>query len=260
MYLVIGSGGMAIYSFLGSISVIDFDTIDEVSCASAGSILGLLICIGKTIEEIKNICFSIDLKELTSINIKSFITKYGFISHEPIKKVLRKFCGGDPTFKQLSKKLYVTSFCVNKSETEYFSVDTFPDMSVIDAVCMSISVPFLFESVVYNSFTYIDGGIHESLPMMAFIHKDPKDVLIIKLEQDKRHVPEIKTIKSFVDSIVQLMMINRINYKISSSKTISINLGDVNIFNFLMEHDDKLRLYMIGYQLAKIHCHLGASV
>jgi len=260
MYLVIGSGGMAIYSFLGSLSVIGVDAVDEVSGASAGALLGLLVCTGKTIEEITDFCLHVDLKELSSVNITSFITKYGFISHEPIKKVLRRFCGGDPTFKQLAKKFHVTSFCVNKSETEYFSVDTFPNMSAIDAVCMSISVPFLFESVIYNSFTYIDGGIHESLPMMAFINKDPKDVLIIKLEQDKRHIPEIKTIKSFVDSIVQLMMMNRVHYK-TDSKTISINLGGgIDIFNFLMEHDDKLRLYMIGYQLAKTHCHLGASV
>ena len=259
MYLVIGSGGMAIYSFLGSLSVIGVDKVDEVSGASAGALLGLLVCTGKTIEEITDFCLHVDLKELSSLNITSFITKYGFISHEPIKKVLRRFCGGDPTFKQLAKKLHVTAFCVNKSETEYFSVDTFPNMSVIDAVCMSISVPFLFESVIYNSFTYVDGGMHESTPMMAFIHKDPKDVLIIKLEQDKRHIPEIKTIKSFVDSIIQLIMMNRIHYK-TSSKTISINLGDIDIFNFLMEHEDKLRLYMIGYQLAKTHCHLGASV
>ena len=75
MYLVIGSGGMAIYSFLGSLSVIGVDKVDEVSGASAGALLGLLVCTGKTIEEITDFCLHVDLKELSSLNITSFITK-----------------------------------------------------------------------------------------------------------------------------------------------------------------------------------------
>lgn len=249
MYLVIGPGGMGIYSFLGSLSVIGLDKIDEVAGSSAGAILGLLICTGKTVEEIIDFCFSVNLKELSSVNITSFIIKYGFIAHEPIKKVLKTFCGGDPTFKQLSKKLHITSFCINKSETEYFSVDNVPDMSVIDAVCMSISVPFLFESIKYNAFTYIDGAMHESIPMLAFLNKDPKDILILKLEKNRIHVPEIKTIKSFINSIVQMFISNTIQYQ-TQAKTILINLGDTNIFDFTLDYDEKLKLYMIGYQKA----------
>ena len=250
MYLVIGPGGMAAFSFLGSLSQIDFNTIDEVSGTSAGSLLGLLICTGKTFEEITEFCYSLDFKELTKMNIISFITRFGIISHEPIKKVLRDFIGGNPTFKQLSKKLHVSAFCVNKTETDYFSVDNTPDMSVIDAVCMSISVPFLFESIKYNSFTYIDGGIQEFVPIMSFLNKDPKDILIIRREVDKIHLPEIKTIKSFISGIVQMISTSHSDSFYKRSKNIVINVGDINIFDFLLNHEEKLKLYMIGYQSA----------
>ena len=212
MYLVIGPAAMGLFAFMGSLSVIDLSKVKEVSGASAGAILGLFICLGKTVEEIIEFCLKLDLKELTTMNLLSLITKFGLISHEPIKKVLKEFCG-DPTFSQLDKKLYVTSFCVNKSETEYFSIDTTPDMSVIDAVCMSIAVPFLFETVKYNNFTYLDGGTFESAPVMAFLNKDPNDVLILQLASNKVQVSEIKSLKDFIYNIIQLAINNRVIYK-----------------------------------------------
>ena len=248
MYLVIGPAAMGLFAFMGSLSVIDLSKVKEVSGASAGAILGLFICLGKTVEEIIEFCLKLDLKELTTMNLLSLITKFGLISHEPIKKVLKEFCG-DPTFSQLDKKLYVTSFCVNKSETEYFSIDTTPDMSVIDAVCMSIAVPFLFETVKYNNFTYLDGGTFESAPVMAFLNKDPNDVLILQLASNKVQVSEIKSLKDFIYNIIQLAINNRVIYK-TFSKSIFIDLGTINIFDFLMDYDNKLKLYLLGYQTA----------
>ena len=248
MYLVIGPAAMGIYAFIGSLTVLDLNKIEEVSGSSAGSILGLFICMGKTVEEILDFCLHVNLKELTTMNLLSLITKFGLISHDPIKKVLTNFCG-NPTFKELKKKLYVTSFCVNRSETEYFSVDTYPDMSVIDAVCMSMTVPFLFETIKYNSFTYLDGGTLELVPSMAFINKDPKNVVVLRLLINKNYVPEIKTIKDFINGVIQLA-VNSKSMEKTIYKEIHVDIGLVNIFNFLMEEDDKLKLYLLGYQTA----------
>ena len=248
MYLVIGPAAMGIYAFIGSLTVLDLNKIEEVSGSSAGSILGLFICMGKTVEEILDFCLHVNLKELTTMNLLTLITKFGLISHDPIKKALKDFCG-NPTFKELKKKLYVTSFCVNRSETEYFSVDTYPDMSVIDAVCMSMTVPFLFETIKYNSFTYLDGGTLELVPSMAFINKDPKNVMVLRLLINKNYVPEIKSIKDFINGVIQLA-VNSKSMEKTIYKEIHVDIGLVNIFNFLMEEDDKLKLYLLGYQTA----------
>ena len=251
MYLVVGSGGMSFFSFLGSVAYVGIDDIEEVSGCSAGAILGLFICTGKTVEEILDFCFETDMKELASINMTSLITNFGLISHEPIKKVFRNFCG-NPTFKDLKKKLHVTSFCVNRSETEYFSVDSHPDMFVIDAVCMSMTVPFLFETIKHNTCTYIDGATRESIPVMAFMDKDPEKVLIIKKEENKVHTPEIKNIKQFIQSIVHIVTRGSEFHK-TSSKTVSIDTGDMNVFDFSMGFEDKMKLYVLGYQAALTH-------
>lgn len=255
MYLVIGPAAMGIYAFIGCLSALDLNKIEEVSGSSAGAILGLFICLGKTIDEILDFCLHVNLAELTKMNLLSLVTKFGLISHDPVKKVLKDFCG-DPTFKNLKKKLYITSFCVNRSETEYFSVDTCPDMSVIDAVCMSMSVPFLFETIKYKTFTYLDGGTFELVPTMAFLHKDPKDVVVLRLIINKNYIPEIKSIRDFINSIIQLAVNNKV-YEKSLYKEIHIDLGPVNVFNFLMDLDDKLKLHLIGYQSALTH--LGSA-
>ena len=251
MHLVIGSGAMGIYAYLGALSAIELDTVDEVAGCSAGSILGLFVCCGKTLDEIRDFMFGIDLKELTKLDIVSLITNFGLISHAPIKKLLKDFCG-DPTFKELSKKLYVTSYCLNKMDTEYFSVDNSPDMSVIDAVCMSISIPFLFETAKYKEYTYLDGATKECVPMLAFLHKDPKDVLILKLEKHIKHKPEIKNLKDFVMCLINVATESAVVYK-SFSREIILDVSNVDIFDFFMNEEGKMKLYVQGYHTTLSH-------
>jgi predicted acylesterase/phospholipase RssA len=257
MNLVIGPGVMGIFAFLGALDAIGLENIEEISGSSAGALLGMCVCLGKTVEEMKEFLFGINLKELSKFNITSLILKFGLIQHEPAKIVWREFLGGDPKFKDLKKKLYVTAFCINKMETEYFSVDSSPDMSVLDAAFMSISVPFLFESVKYKTFTYIDGCTRESLPVMAFLNKDPKDVLVLCKENHKKHISEIKTMKDFIMAIIQIA--GQISDSIGVFKNkISIDFSEYDVFNFSMEYEEKARLYLLGYQTAKIH--LGSAM
>jgi len=257
MNLVIGPGVMGIFAFLGALDAIGLDNVQEISGSSAGALLGMCVCLGKTVEEIKEFFFGLDLKELSKFNITSLILKFGLISHEPAKKLFLEFFKGDPKFKDLKKKLYVTSFCINKMETEYFSVDNSPDMSVIDAVFMSLSVPFLFESVKYKTFTYVDGCTRESLPVMAFLNKDPKDVLVLCKESHVSHVPEIKTMKDFIMAVIQIAVGSSVSCNVFTNK-ISIDLSEYDVFNFCMDYEEKAKLYILGYQAAK--SHLGLSM
>jgi predicted acylesterase/phospholipase RssA len=252
MYLVIGPGAMAVYAFLGALSAIDLDTVDEVSGCSAGAIIGLFVAIGKTLDEIKDLVFTADLKGLTKLNIVSLIKNFGLISHTPIKAKLREMCGGDPKFKDLPKKLYVTSFCLNKMETEYFSVDNVPDMSVIDAVCMSMSVPFLFETSKLNTFTYLDGAVRETVPSLCFLNKDPRKVMIIQRENHKKHSAEITTIREFLNCVVNVALESSVDCG-SFPNRVRVNLETFNLLNFEMEYEEKVKMYVIGYQTALSH-------
>ncbi len=242
---------MGVFAYFGALSAIGLDSIEEVAGSSAGAILGLLVCCGKTLDEIHELLFELDFKELTKLNIVSLVKNFGLISHAPIKQLLRTFCG-DLKFKDLRKKLHVTAYCLNRMQTEYFSVDNSPEMSVVDAVCMSMSVPFLFESCKHDSCTYIDGCLGEHVPMLAFLRKDPKDVLVLKTERHKTLRPEIRTMKDFIMALVNVVVDSSFTYQ-SFSKEISLDIEGVNIFDFSMSYEDKMKLYIIGYQTALIH-------
>ena len=232
----------------------------ELSCASAGSLIGLWVVLGYTIDQIRDIFINTPIKELTKPNLKGVYSSYGLISHKPIKEYLKKFCKEDETFKSLYEKtkikFHVGAYCVNTDQCVYFSVDTYPNLPVLDAVCASLSVPLLFQSITINGSVYVDGGCFESVPAGPFLNKDQTKVLVIKINCENRINPEINNLKDFLCSFV-----NNIIFKTTIhdkfSNMVDIDLSDVNIFNFNMSEQDMLKLYTRGNQKALTHSGLA---
>jgi NTE family protein len=64
--------------------------------------------------------------------------------------------------------LYASVTNVSQNKNEIFSIESYPDMPVADAVRMSMSIPLYFNAVPYNGNLYADGGIVNSYPMEVF--------------------------------------------------------------------------------------------
>lgn len=83
----------------------------------------------------------------------------------------------DITFIELGKKygrnLVICGTNLSKRRSEYFSIDTHPDMSVITALRISCSIPILFTPVHYAGSVYVDGGIYNNLPFDYFEMDNP---------------------------------------------------------------------------------------
>jgi NTE family protein len=166
----------------------------------------------------------------------------------PIRKKLVDICGSDPTFKDLDMKVYISAFCMNSGETVYFSKDTYPDMKVIDAVCMSMAVPFIFACGRYNNETYVDGGTKEQYPLAPFLDKKPHEVTCIKIKMDKIYQENIDTPRQFIETLIRSTLSNRVE-DTRPIHVIEINVGDTNVFNFNMSYEEKIKLYNLGYTL-----------
>lgn len=185
-----------------------------------------------------------DIKELTTYNIRTFLDKYGLIDHSQIRERLMSICGGNPTFSELSKKVYVSAFNVNLGRTEYFSRDTHPDMNVIDAVCMSISVPFLFSSFKYKDYLYIDGGVMERYPGIPFIGRSPQEVLVIKITTAP-YSGEVNTFKQFVSALVTATMENSQQSYDGMFTNVNLDISGINAFDFNMSYEERLKLFLM---------------
>tara|TARA_B110000977_G_C11042569_1_gene479368 strand:+ start:746 stop:1501 length:756 start_codon:yes stop_codon:yes gene_type:complete len=243
-YLALGPAGMGLFSIIGKLKSIEerIDLFQEISGSSAGAIIALLLGIGLTIDEILDKTMSVDTHALTSsFSLKSMITMYGCIDPTNCKCILRDICGGDPTFRDLKKKIYISAYNLERTQTEYFSRDTHPDMSVIDAVYRSCSIPFIFAS----DNMYVDGGLCEKVPLTPFLDKKNEDVLVIEIVSTTEN-----TIKNFMDFAVCLVrncMMNRYDYPQFTNRC-KIQILTSQIAEFTMSMDDKLSLYIKGFK------------
>jgi len=247
-YLVIGPGAMGIFAMLGHLKTIENRLIDvqQISGASAGSILAFMLAIGKTVDEVIDISLRLNISDLVKLNLKCFLHSYGLIDLDPLRNKFVEICGCDPTFDELEKKIYISAFCVNTGKTEYFSVDTHPNMKVLDAVCMSIAIPFVFSSRKYNGNTYVDGGTIESLPLTPLLDKSPHEVYCIQVKSSIKYTENIDNPRTFAESIVRSSLENRYVYDTSRHEVKTIDVDNMDIFDFNMCYEDKIRMYMMG--------------
>jgi predicted acylesterase/phospholipase RssA len=244
-YLIIGPGAMGIFSMLGYLKSIE-NTLQDVkgySGASAGAIICTFLALGYSVEETLYKLLELDPSKLVKLNLKCFINSYGLVDLKPVRQQLVNLLESDPTFSEIDKTLYISAFCVNTSKTEYFSKHTHPDMKVIDAICMSIAVPFIFSSYRYENMVYVDGGTLETLPTAPFLSKKPHNILCVRMKMQTQFIEEIKNPKQFAEALVSSTLNNRKNNDIEKSTVIDIDIGQVDVFNFNMSYEEKFQMY-----------------
>ena len=250
-YLVLGPGGMGGYAMIGHLMKHKkiLNNISEYSGASMGAIIATCLALNFSIEETFQKIQDVPLNELIKFDLKNLIKCNGCVIIDTIKSTLKNLYGCDPYFKDVKKKLYISALCLNTSETEYFSKDTHPDMKVIDAVAMSMAIPFIFEPTKIDTKYYIDGGICETAPTKPFLDKKPNEVYVLKLQYNQQY--EIDNIKNSIDYIKLLvitLMKNKQDFIIEGTTVKHINVGDMNVFDFHMTYEDKMKLFFMGYK------------
>ncbi|AUT19077.1 hypothetical protein DSLPV1_106 [Dishui lake phycodnavirus 1] len=248
-YLCIGPGGTGIFTIAGFLKRHEssLKDVEEISGSSAGAILGLFLTLGYSMDEIVDILFSADMEKFVKIKVASFFTNFGFVDTGPIREEFVRLCRCDPTFSDLDKKLYVAAFCLNTSETVYFSRDSHPDMKVIDAVLMSMSVPLIFSTGKYKGYTYTDGGTTESFPVTPFLGKQPHQVFCIKLKSTKKYQEEIKNHIQFLEALLRSTLNNRRSTVIENMSVVELDVGELNVFDFTIDLETKGKLYTKGF-------------
>ena len=248
-YLILGPASMGIFALIGGLKAIESKLVDvqEISGSSAGSILTLFLAMGLSVDEILEVALSIDISNYCKIKLSSFFNRYGFVDVAPIRRKLVEICGSDPTFNEIEMKIYISAFCLNSSETVYFSKDTHPDMKIIDAVLMSMAVPFIFACGNYNGHTYVDGGLKEEYPLTPFLSKKPHEVTSMKITANQIYQETVDTPRLFVETLVRSALSNRERHNRPIEELV-IPIGETNIFDFHMAYEDKTRLYNLGFR------------
>jgi len=176
--LCIGSGGEKIPALMGgALALRDNGLLKEletIAGSSAGAIVATLALTGVTCGEVVHGMYIL-ANVVWDFDISSLFTRFGVIAGHTVFVKLEDFIcehTGLPkgfTFSQLHAKypvrLVITGYNVTNSKTDYFDYASYPNMCVIDALRISCSIPFLFQSCMYNDCMYVDGGCVDGIPL-----------------------------------------------------------------------------------------------
>lgn len=256
------------YSYIGILKVLEKNNLLNIKNISGASIGSFFACLYTMDFRVKDLIEFLNIKiNIDDINIDNLFLHYGISSGEDIikifKHIISKKYNPDITFEELYKKtkknLYITASCLTTYEIEYFSHFTHPKMKIIQAIRLSITIPYIFSTIEYDKKLYIDGAIFENLPLKMF----KNDKTLAFLLQNKLDIIEnlepriINDIQSFTLNI--LVFIKRKMYieTYDNVKIININNDDLNPIDFNLSNKEKIKLIKNGYEQTSLFFKLN---
>lgn len=207
--LVIGVGGARGLCVIGALKklsdklhlknkpfVSNIESLKQMTGTSAGSMILFLLSLGLSIEEIMVLALNIDWKTYMQYQgVTNLIQHSGFIKWDMLRCYLESILYHELgvhaiTFDELYDinhiELNIVTTCLNTKHIKVFNYIDTPNVSVIDSVLASCSIPFIFEPVHIDGHTYIDGGVVSALPVDVAISRLPIDAKGIMLCFDPR--------------------------------------------------------------------------
>ena len=257
---------------LGLIGVIDYyvknklikiKKINNWIGTSVGAVLSFLYVLGYKTCEINDFVINFNFKKLIpEPTIDNLLGDFGIDKGSKIIIILIKFLKtklnkSDITFIELfelTNKFYCiigTNF--TKSCECAFNYKTTPNMSVITAIRISISVPFIFTPVKFENDFYIDGAFVNNFPINYCNLKTTLGIYI-KSNTDNN-----------ITSIFDLMSgcCNVVNTTITEKNNINCNFNIIKLehcatkfVNFDLDKDIKQQIINSGFEKAKQHIEL----
>lgn len=263
--LVMSGGGLKGFAGLGSLKCLLDNDITNKFDTLAGSSVGAVICflynIGYGPKDIYDILEQIDFTKLIKyIEPENLLLDpcFGISSPEPIIYSIYKFMknkniNNKITFLQLYEmtktNLIITGTCLNDVTIKYFSHSTTPDMQILKALRISISIPFIFRPYQYDGKLWVDGGVMNNFPIDLFNDR-LDDVIGIYMDDVYDYINEIEEIHDYFIRVFKCVF-RGLNYnKIELFKKyfVHIKTQGNHSTNWEITQQDKKMLYDAGYK------------
>lgn len=223
---------------------------------SIGSIFAFLLSLNSYIEEIEEFVNSLDFNNLFKFNFKNLFYNYGLNNGDDIVKmlgdfVIKKNYNSNLTFLDLKNKtnniLIINASNITKRQNEVFDYINTPNLEIIKAIRMSISIPLIFTPIEYNNCLYVDGGITNSF-MYSYTIKTlniKENKIIGVLLNDE--ISDNKSFNSYLMNIYYSLYSHMYD-EIDLNNVIFITIKNCNISTFKINKKDIQNMVDIGYQ------------
>lgn len=258
--LVLSGGSFKGFAYIGVLKALKkLNLLNDLNIfigTSVGSIFSLLLSLNSCIEEIEEFINKINFNQLMNFNIKNLYCNYGLNDGSTIINLLISFLNKknfnqNLTFKELYKKtnniLIINSSNITKKINEVFDYLLTPDMEILKAVRMSISVPFIFSPVKFNNCLYVDGGIINSfMYIWAIKNRYKKDNIIGVLLNDKINKNQNYNFYSYLMDIYYSLYSNQTE-ELNLNEIINIEIDNCSISKTNISDIEKNKMIELGF-------------
>lgn len=283
--LIFSASGSKIFIHLGFLKCLsDNNLLDNVNTfigCSGGSIMSLILALGYNLDTITELFLKLDsekLKKIDTDSVLNFFENYGLDCGNNMERALRiilksKHNHDKITFKELydtyNNRLVVSSVNLQKYQEEYFDYTNNPDMDIIDAVLMSLSIPIMFSPREYKGDLYVDGGIICPYPIEILeidktlkrdetlgivmspqycINKDNVEYEFVFCDKDLVHRVEINSFEKYLFSVLSCGSIKLLKERYEKYKDITVLVvNDQNGLIFEVTRELREELIQEGY-------------
>lgn len=262
--ICLSGGGIKGFSFIGALEYlqnnhyIDINKINTWAGTSAGSIISFLFTIGYSISDINEFIINFNFNKMQpEPDINNLFLSHGFDNGNKLVIILKEFLNqkfnvNNITFNELfnltNKKLIVVGTNFSKGQETVFSYDKTPNMSVIDAVRISSSIPIIFTPVLYESDYYIDGAFVNNFPIK---YCNPNSTLGIYIKNSCcNNLTNIFTLISGCVAIVSDTISTK-DWNVKYPYVIEINNISFDFTNFNIDLEKKNKIINLGQTFAK---------
>ncbi len=170
--------------------------IKTIHGISMGAIISAFMTLRVSIEGMAIIFKNFDCNVLARSLIPEINTKWGLIDLGPFEEyfgtiIQKKTGNAQLTMKEHYEKtgfhLKIYASCINNGEVEYFDYIKTPDMPLLKAVSVSVSLPIIFPPYLYNGKYYVDGGLYK----VDYVLDDPKKTILLTHDDNLSDITEI---------------------------------------------------------------------
>ena len=190
--------------------------------------------------------------------------------------------GYDPeiTFQELymksgGKHLCITASSINTAETLYLTRSSYPHMRVIDAVRVSISLPYVFQPIymddphcLHGRRLLADGGIYDNLPVNVLDIRHKGEIVAVyrkmvgfalvthgKWTKDYETIDGIlKYSYNFVEGMHAHLSVEKSQQFMYWDRVFPIECYDIASMDFNMNRESMVHLIETGYNATKYLC------
>jgi predicted patatin/cPLA2 family phospholipase len=262
--ICLSGGGTSGIIFIGTLKYlqkkkfINLSLIQNWVGTSIGAVICFLFTLNYNIEEIIEFILEFNFKNIDpEMDIENILEYLGFndgfkimfiITNFLIKKYDLNDITFDEHYKLTNKKLTIIGTNFSKGIEGCFNYLQTPNMSVITALRISISIPIIFTPVLYNNDYYVDGAIINNFPINKCNITTTLGIYIKYSCCNKMNNLSniiLGCISIFSDTVsLKDCPINTLNI-------IEINNKTQNLINFNFNKESKLELFKIGKNYGK---------